>query len=112
MALTWEDLLAKIPPEDVSAAKAVLSQYSTTLLQMTQESAWGYIMRLMEGDLTAVSDVLAQMSDEAFILRVKQNTARWQNVARYEEFVKTVENKVLVAVAPVLLSILLALVGL
>lgn len=110
--MTFEELLAKIPPEEVAAAKAVLTEYAPILLQMTQEAAWGYIKRLMEGDLGAVSEVLSQMTDDAFVLRVKQNTARWQNVARYEEFVKTAENKVLVAVAPVLLSVLLALVGL
>ena len=110
--MKWEDILAAIPEDQVEAARAVFAEYAPALIALSADAAWAYVKRLLAGDLTAVRELLTGLSDDEFVARVKQNTARWQNIAAQQAFIATVEGKVIQSVTPILLSILLALVGL
>ena len=52
------------------------------------------------------------LSNDAFIARVKANTARWENVAQYNIVRNNLKNEFLLRLAPIVAAILGALVGL
>ena len=79
---------------------------------MAQEDAWDYLRRLMAGDVSAVSELDAKLSDDDFIAKVKTNTARWESVANYNMVRENLKNEILLRMAPIVASILAALVGL
>jgi hypothetical protein len=105
-------LLAKVPEAQRTAAANLLAQYGPQFLQMATDDAWQYLRRLLAGDLDAVSELDAKMSDDAFIAKVKTNTARWENVANYNIVRENMKNEILLRLAPIVLSLLAALVGL
>ena len=106
------DLLAKIPAEQKAAAADVLAQYGLPFFQMARDDALGYLRRIMAGDIQAVADLDSAMSTDEFIARVKTNTARWDNVAGQEILRDQTQKKILVGMAPVVVSILAAFLGL
>lgn len=112
MALTIDELLSMIPDNQKETVKTVISTFTPDLLSMAKDVAWGYVQRLQKGDLTAVQELLAQKSDDAFIQEVKANTAAWDAIATASATLKKMQNQIMVAVAPVLLTILLTVVGL
>ncbi|MCL2640589.1 MAG: hypothetical protein FWD53_07085 [Phycisphaerales bacterium] len=71
-----------------------------------------FLRRLMAGDLEAVSDLDLLLSNEQFIAKVKANTARWEAVANYNKVRDSLRNELLLRLAPVVLSLLAALVSL
>mgnify|MGYP000864358312 CR=1 FL=1 len=79
---------------------------------MAQDDAWSYLRRLMAGDLDVVSELEAKLSDSDFIAKVKTNTARWDSVAAYNVTREKGKNEILLRTAPIVASVLLALVGL
>ena len=106
------DLLSRIPADKRQAAGNLVAQYGPRLFSMAQEDALAYLRRLMAGDLDVVSELDGKLSDEQFIAQVKANTARWEAVASYNKVREDLKNEMLLRLAPVVLSILAALVGL
>ena len=105
-------LLAKIPGDQQQAAADLITQYGPRLFEMAQQDAWDYLRRLMAGDVSAVSELDAKLSDSDFIAKVKTNTARWESVANYNVVRENLKNEILLRMAPIVVSILAALVGL
>ena len=105
-------LLERIPPEQKLAAAELLAQYGPRLFDLALEDAWGYLRRLMEGDLDAAAELDAKLTDAEFIARVKANTARWEAVASANSVRDTLRNELILRLAPVVASILAGLVGL
>jgi hypothetical protein len=105
-------LLAKVPEAQRQAAAALITQYGPRLFEMAQEDAWTYLRRLMAGDLDVVTELDAKLSDDVFIAKVKANTARWEAVANYNVVRNNLRNEILLKLAPIVLSILAAMVGL
>ena len=114
LALTQkvQGLLLKIPENQRAAATNILAEYGPRLFEMAQDDAWSYLRRLMAGDLDVVSELDAKLSDSDFIAKVKTNTARWDSVAAYNVTREKVKNEILLRTAPIVASVLLALVGL
>ena len=107
-----QDLLARIPEGQREAASALLVQYGPRLFEMAQEDAWQYLRRLMAGDIEAVAELDSKLSSDEFIAKVKANTARWENVAHYNKVREDLRNEMLLRLAPIVLGLLAALVGL
>ena len=106
------ELLLKIPQSQRQAAASLLSQYGPRLFEMAHDDIWMYLRRLMAGDIEAVAELDFLLSDEEFIARVKVNTARWANVAQYNVVRANLRNELLLRLAPIVLSLLAALVSL
>ncbi len=106
------DLLTKVPANQKAAAADLLAQYGPKFFQLASQDAWDYLRRLMAGDIDVVSELDSQLSDGQFIAKVKANTARWENVANYNVVRNNLRNEVLLRLAPIVLSLLAALVGL
>jgi len=109
---TTSALLARVPESQRKAAAALIAQYGPRLFEMAQEDAWTYLRRLMAGDLDVVTELDAKLSDDAFIAKVKSNTAKWETVANYNVVRNNLKNEILLKLAPIVLSILAAMVGL
>mgnify|MGYP000029445101 CR=1 FL=1 len=107
-----QQLLARVPEEQRQAAAALLAEYGPRLFDLAQEDAWQYLRRLMAGDLDVVAELDGKLSNDEFIAKVKSNTARWESVARYNKVREDLKNELLLRIAPVVASILAALVGL
>ena len=107
-----QQLLARVPEERRRAAAALLAEYGPRLFDLAQEDAWQYLRRLMAADIEAAAELDARLSSEEFIAKVKANTARWEAVARYDKVRADLQNELLLRIAPVVASILAALVGL
>ena len=107
-----QELMSRIPDGQKLAASTLLAEYGPRLFELTQTDAWQYLRRLLAGDLTAMVELDAQLSDDDFLARVRENTARWQSVARYNKVREDLKNEILLRTAPIVVSILLALVGL
>ena len=105
-------VLSKIPEAQRPAASALLTQYGPRLLSMAHEDIWQYIRRLLAGDLLAAAELDDLLTDDEFLAAVKANTAQWEAVAEYNIARAKMRFDFAVKVAPVLLTILLALVGL
>lgn len=106
------DLLARIPDSQKQAATQLLSQYGPRLFDLAQEDAWAYLRRLLAGDIEAVAELDGQLSDDQFVAKVKANTARWEAVANYNKVRDDLRTEILLRLAPVVVSVLAALVGL
>ena len=106
------ELLAKIPDEQRQAAAALLAQYGPRFFELAQEDAWQYLRRLMAGDLNVVAELDSQLSNDEFIAQVRANTARWENVAHYNQVRDDLRNELLLRLAPIVLAILAGTVGL
>jgi len=106
------ELLLKIPQSQRQAAASLLAQYGPRFFDMVQEDIWQYLRRLMAGDLEAVAELDAMLSDDEFVSKVKTNTARWTNVAQYNVVRNNLRNELLLRLAPIVLSLLAATVGL
>ena len=106
------DLLDKVPQPQRQAAAALLAQYGPRFFEMAQADAWGCLRRLMAGDLDVVAELDAKLSDDAWLAKVKANTARWESVAQYNIVRAQLRNEMLLKLAPIALSLLAALVGL
>ena len=107
-----QDLLARIPEGQREAASALLVEYGPRLFEMAQEDAWAYLRRLMAGDIEAVAELDSKLSSDEFVAKVKANTARWENVAHYNKVREDLRNEMLLRLAPIVLGLLAALVGL
>ena len=107
-----QDLLARLPESQRQAAGALLVQYGPRLFELAQEDAWGYLRRLMAGDLEVVAELDGKLSSDEFVAKVKANTARWESVANYNKVREDLKNEVLLRLAPIVLSVLAGLVGL
>ena len=105
-------LLAKVPEAQRQAATALLAEYGPRFFELAQEDAWQMLRRLMAGDIEVVAELDAKLSDDAFIAKVKANTARWENVAQYNKVREDLKNEILLRLAPIVLSVLAAMVGL
>jgi hypothetical protein len=107
-----QQLLARVPDDQRQAAAALLAQYGPRLFEMALEDAWQYLRRLMAGDIEAVAELDGKLSSDEFIAKVKANTARWENVAHYNKVREDLRREILLRLAPIVLSVLAALVGL
>lgn len=107
-----QDLLARVPESQRQAAAALLAEYGPRLFEMAREDAWAYLRRLMAGDIEAVAELDAKLSTDEFVAKVKANTARWENVAHYNKVRQDLRNEMLLRLAPIVLGVLAALVGL
>ena len=105
-------ILALVPEGQRQAAGDLLAQWGPKFFAMSVQDAWQYLRRLLAGDLDAVAELDASLSDDAFLAKVKANTARWQNVANYNVVREQMRNEFLLRLAPIVLSLLAALVGL
>jgi len=105
-------LLAQVPEAQRQAATALLAEYGPRFFELAQEDAWQYLRRLMAGDLDVVAELDSKLSDDAFIAKVKTNTARWENVARYNKVREDLKNELLLRLAPIVLALLAGMVGL
>jgi len=105
-------LLAKVPAEQRQAAATLAAQYGPQLFAMAQEDALAYLRRLWAGDLDAVAELDLKLSDDAFVAKVKANSARWEGVERYNAVREQLRNEMLLKLAPILAAVLAALVGL
>jgi len=54
----------------------------------------------------------SKLSNDEFAAKVKANTARWESVAQYNEVPDDLRNELLLRLAPVVLGLPAALVGL
>jgi hypothetical protein len=107
-----QELLSRIPEDQRQDATALLAEYGPRLFELAQEEAWHYLRRLMAGDIEAVAELDSKLSSDEFVAKVKANTARWESVARYNKVREDLKNELLLRIAPVVASILAALVGL
>ena len=107
-----QDLLARIPEGQRQAASALLVEYGPRLFEMAQEDAWAYLRRLMAGDIEAVAELDGKLSSDEFVAKVKANTARWENVAHYNKVREDLRNEMRLRLAPIVMGLLAALVGL
>ncbi len=105
-------LLGNVPDAQRQAAADLLAQYGPRFFDMAREDAWGYLRRILAGDFDAVAELDTTLSNDAFIARVKANTARWENVAQYNIVRNNLKNEFLLRLAPIVAAILGALVGL
>ncbi len=105
-------ILALVPAGQRQAATDLLAQWGPKFFELSVSDAWAFLRRLLAGDLDAVAELDASMSDDEFIAKVKANTARWENVANYNVVRANMRSEFLLRLAPIVLSILLALVGL
>ncbi|MFA6133396.1 MAG: hypothetical protein WC869_05190 [Phycisphaerae bacterium] len=105
-------LLLNVPEAQRQAAAALLAQYGPRLFEMAQADAWQYLRRLMAGDIEVVAELDGKLSNDAFLAQVKANTARWEAVAQYNKVREDLKNEILLRLAPIVLSLLAALVGL
>lgn len=105
-------ILAVIPEAQRPAAGALLVEFGPQLLSMATVEAMGYLRRLVAGDVMAAADLLASLSGDELLVRVKANTARWEAVAGYNAAQAELRTSIAVKSAPVLASILFAIVGL
>jgi hypothetical protein len=106
------DLLARVPEAQRQAAASLVGQYGPRLFELAQADAWQYLRRLLAGDIDAVAELDAKLSNEDWLAKVTANTARWENVASYNVIRSQLRTELLLKLAPVVLGILLALVGL
>jgi hypothetical protein len=106
------DLLTKVPENQRAAAGDLLAQYGPKFFEMARDDAWSYLRRLMAGDLDVVSELDSALSNDAFIAKVKVNTARWETVANYNVVRNNLKNEILLRLAPIVLGLLAGLVGL
>ncbi|MCE5327903.1 MAG: hypothetical protein LLG01_15965 [Planctomycetaceae bacterium] len=106
------DLLARVPEAQRQAAGSLLAQYGPRLFDLAVEDAWGYLRRLMAGDLEAMAELDAKLSDDEFVARVKTNTARWEAVSNYNQVREDLKKEVLLRLATPMAAVLAALVGL
>jgi len=106
------DLLARIPLAQRQAAAALIAQYGPRLFELAAEDAWQYLRRLMAGDLEAAAELDARLTDAEWLAQVVANTARWESVAAYQRVREQVRNELLLRLAPAIVTILAALVGL
>jgi len=106
------DLLARIPLAQRQAAAALIAQYGPRLFELAAEDAWQYLRRLMAGDLEAAAELDARLTDAEWLAQVTANTARWEGVAQYNRVRQDVRNELLLRLAPAIVTILAALVGL
>lgn len=107
-----EALLEKVPQAQRQAVAALLTQYGARFFELAQEDAWQYLRRLMAGDLDAVAELDSKLSNDEFIVKVKANTARWENVAAYNKVRGDLQRELIIRIAPAILQLLMALVGL
>ncbi len=105
-------ILTRIPENQQAAAKSLLEFYGPRLVHLGQQAAWEYLRSLMAGDLTVVAELDTALSDEMFVAKVADNTGRWRAVAGYSVACNDIRKEILVRTAPIIASILLALVGL
>jgi hypothetical protein len=105
-------ILALVPQDKRQAASDLLAQWGPKFFEMSVQDAWQYLRRLLAGDIDAVTELDSSLSDDAFIAKVKANTARWENVANYNVVREQMRSEFLLKLAPIALSLLLALVGL
>lgn len=106
------DLLSMVPEAQRQAAADLLAQYGPRFFEIAKEDAWQYLRRLMAGDLDAVAELDGKLSNDEFIAKVRTNTARWEAVANYNKVRDDLKNEILLRLAPIVLSLLAALVGL
>lgn len=106
------DILAKVPPDQLEVAKSLLAEYGPRLVQMTREDALAYYRRIMAGDIQAVADLDAKLSDAEWIAKVKANTAAWETVANYNKVRDDLRKEALLRIAPIVLTILAGFLGL
>jgi TRAP-type C4-dicarboxylate transport system substrate-binding protein len=107
-----QDLLARIPEAQRQAAASLLAQYGPRLFELAQEDLLQYLRRLLAGDITAVAELDSKLSNDEFVAKVKANTARWEAVANYNKVRDDLRQEILLRLAPVVASVLMALVGL
>ena len=100
--------LSEIASEVGSAS--LIAYYGPQLLNMAVADAAAYLKRLLAGDLNVVTELDASLSTDEWLAKVKANTARWENVAQYNIVRNNMTNDFLLKAAPILASILLALV--
>jgi hypothetical protein len=105
-------ILALVPAGQRQAASDLLAQWGPKFFQLSVADAWQYLRRLLAGDIDAAAELDASLSDDAFLVKVKENTARWQNVAEYNVVRQQMRNEFLLRLAPIVASLLLGLVGL
>ncbi|HAU38862.1 MAG TPA: hypothetical protein DCX07_14240 [Phycisphaerales bacterium] len=105
-------MLAKVPDSQRQAASELLAEYGPRFFELAQEDAWQWLRRLLAGDLDAAAELDAKLSDGQFVAKVKTNTARWENVAGYNQVRDELRNELLLRLAPVVLNLLAGLVGL
>lgn len=105
-------LVSKLPESQRPAATALLAQYGPRFFDLAQEDALQYLRRLMAGDLEVVAELDAKLSDDAWLVKVKANTARWDNVAQYNIVRENLRNEILLRLAPIVVALLAGLVGL
>ena len=101
-----------MPADKKQAASDLLAQWGPKFFEMSVQDAWQYLRRLLAGDIDAVAELDSSLSDDAFIAKVKANTARWENVANYNKVRDDLKNEILLRLAPVVLGLLAGLVGL
>ena len=106
------ELLGRLPENQRQAAADLLVQYGPRFFEIAREDAWQYLRRLMAGDLDVVAELDSALSNDEFIVRVKANTVRWENVANYNKVRDNLKNELLLRLAPVVLGLLAGLVGL
>jgi hypothetical protein len=107
-----QELLAKVPDAQRQAAGELLVQYGPRFFELAREDAWAYLRRLLAGDVEAVAELDARLSNDEFIAKVKANSARWESVASYNKVRADLRNEILLRLAPVAVSLLAGLVGL
>jgi len=105
-------LLEKVPQSQRQAAASLLTQYGQRFFDLAQQDAWAYLRRLMMGDLMVVAELDSLLSDDEFIAKMKVNTARWENIAAANKVRDSLKTEFLIRLAPVVLGLLFALVGL
>jgi hypothetical protein len=107
-----QNLLNSVPEDQRQAAAALLAQYGPRFFDMAKADAWAYLRRLMAGDVDVVSELDSAMSNDDFIVKVKANTARWENIANYNKVRDDLRNEILLRLVPIVGSLLASLVGL
>jgi len=106
------ELLAKVPVSQRPAAASLLAEYGPRFFAMAHEDLWQALRRLMNGDVEIVAELDLLLSNDEFVAKVKANTARWEAVANYNVVRANLRNEMLLRLAPIVLSLLAASVGL
>ena len=107
-----QQLIPNLPAAVQDAASNFLAEYASVFFELSVKEIWEYIRRMNAGDFEVIPEIIGQLSDDAFLSKVEENTAVWAGVAATAEAQKQFTTQLVLKLIPIVGAILAALVGL
>ena len=104
-------LLEHLPEDIRTQAAAILADYGPKLFELGTAQVWKYVQRAHAGDLSVMLDLQKTLSSDAFLAIMRENEARWQAVAHGAVAIQKTQDEIAARLLPILVTILLALLG-